>query len=722
MEKRLATSLDQFLNESKKITVKRKYGERPDITVGANAPVRNKILNFVAENRRVSKMELKRFIAGLNETSKNPNVAATMWMKRNAKFFIAESKSGKTFFRLSPIGKRLAGRILPISEAEERFNPNLINGNKFNRREEDIAKRNDMIARQMSKRRFAAEEMEEMEEMEESGEGPIDIWYKNYKEGGLSRMKRTPKRVVEDADYDFVDTKKGYPRKGVYSMKEDGVSITAPFREPGVSTIPLLSDPEILACLDNTMAKKELEDLRMKYQDFDSELGEIEGKDKYKSIILDLIDTYCEEGAPVRESNFNRNRMNTLFIGDSREAKRKYPEYTIIDLAKTPADDNFDSPNLLFLNVDRAHRQVLNSILKLADERDDIIIQTMDTEFLPSALKNRFRITESNFNRNRMNTLFIGDSREAKRKYPEYTIIDLAKTPADDNFDSPNLLFLNVDRAHRQVLNSILKLADERDDIIIQTMDTEFLPSALKNRFRITESISVFEEDKEEEFSLEDIEADLEKEDEKKSKKEAEEETEEETGETEEETEEEDEKVEITEFIIQVDNVEEAIKELEELGVSAEKVEEAEDTEESEEEEVEESEEGEEGGKIRVSAEDWDTLKGWLEEKGVDIEEMFGGEIDVEDDEAEEESEDEEAEEEAEEEEETEEAEEEVEEGSESSCETYEEMEEELEEMDEMEEELEESEEEVEEMEESSEEDIFIDAIIKRVGEKMKKE
>ena len=629
MEKRLATSLDQFLNESKKITVKRKYGERPDITVGANAPVRNKILNFVAENRRVSKMELKRFIAGLNETSKNPNVAATMWMKRNAKFFIAESKSGKTFFRLSPIGKRLAGRILPISEAEERFNPNLINGNKFNRREEDIAKRNDMIARQMSKRRFAAEEMEEMEEMEESGEGPIDIWYKNYKEGGLSRMKRTPKRVVEDADYDFVDTKKGYPRKGVYSMKEDGVSITAPFREPGVSTIPLLSDPEILACLDNTMAKKELEDLRMKYQDFDSELGEIEGKDKYKSIILDLIDTYCEEGAPVRESNFNRNRMNTLFIGDSREAKRKYPEYTIIDLAKTPADDNFDSPNLLFLNVDRAHRQVLNSILKLADERDDIIIQTMDTEFLPSALKNRFRITES---------------------------------------------------------------------------------------------ISVFEEDKEEEFSLEDIEADLEKEDEKKSKKEAEEETEEETEETEEETEEEDEKVEITEFIIQVDNVEEAIKELEELGVSAEKVEEAEDTEESEEEEVEESEEGEEGGKIRVSAEDWDTLKGWLEEKGVDIEEMFGGEIDVEDDEAEEESEDEEAEEEAEEEEETEEAEEEVEEGSESSCETYEEMEEELEEMDEMEEELEESEEEVEEMEESSEEDIFIDAIIKRVGEKMKKE
>lgn len=39
------------------------------------------------------------------------------------------------------------------------------------------------------------------------------------------------------------------------------------------------------------------------------------------------------------------------------------------------------------------------------------------------------------------------------------------------------------------------------------------------------------------------------------------------------------------------------------------------------------------GSQIKVSAENWDKLKGWLESKGVDIEEMFGGEIEVEGDE-----------------------------------------------------------------------------------------
>ena len=51
---------------------------------------------------------------------------------------------------------------------------------------------------------------------------------------------------------------------------------------------------------------------------------------------------------------------------------------------------------------------------------------------------------------------------------------------------------------------------------------------------------------------------------------------------------------------------------MEELGITAEKV----------------DNEGEE--QIKVQAEDWEVLKGWLEEKGVDIEEMFGGEIEVE--------------------------------------------------------------------------------------------
>ena len=65
--------------------------------------------------------------------------------------------------------------------------------------------------------------------------------------------------------------------------------------------------------------------------------------------------------------------------------------------------------------------------------------------------------------------------------------------------------------------------------------------------------------------------------------------------------------------------------------------EESEDDEEGLETEGEnkDNEDGEEGieyeeNKIKVSAEYWDTLKKWLEDKGVDITEMFGGEIETE--------------------------------------------------------------------------------------------
>ena len=115
------TTLSSFLIESKSITLKRGYGERDPIVVSANAPLRTQVLSFVAESKKVSKGELKQFIAGLNETSKNPGAAANMWIKRNSKFFVAESKNGETFYKLSSIGKRLAN-LAPtgISESENR--------------------------------------------------------------------------------------------------------------------------------------------------------------------------------------------------------------------------------------------------------------------------------------------------------------------------------------------------------------------------------------------------------------------------------------------------------------------------------------------------------------------------------------------------------------------------------------------------------------------------
>ena len=111
MRKYVPISLDAFLNESKTILLKRKYGENEPIVVGSNAPLRNQILTYVNENNKVSKEDLKKFISDLNEESKNPIASTNMWMIRNAKFFITENRNGITYYKLSDIGKRLVNNL-----------------------------------------------------------------------------------------------------------------------------------------------------------------------------------------------------------------------------------------------------------------------------------------------------------------------------------------------------------------------------------------------------------------------------------------------------------------------------------------------------------------------------------------------------------------------------------------------------------------------------------
>jgi hypothetical protein len=109
------TTLDGYLNESKSFMLKRGYGSRKPVIVGAKGNVRDQVLPFVAENRKVSGKVLRKFITGLNEQGSKP-AAVNMWIKRNSKYFVAESKNGTTFYTLSKIGKRLVNRMRPILE------------------------------------------------------------------------------------------------------------------------------------------------------------------------------------------------------------------------------------------------------------------------------------------------------------------------------------------------------------------------------------------------------------------------------------------------------------------------------------------------------------------------------------------------------------------------------------------------------------------------------
>lgn len=435
-------TLDQYLNESKSITLKRGYGERQPVVVGSNAPIRNQILSFVAENQRVAKGELKRFIAGLNEGSRNPNASAIMWLKRNAQFFVTESRDGQTFFKLSLVGKRLADRFVQLPSA-----PALV----------------------------------------------------------------TEKKKENKDDHDFVDTKKGYPRKGIYDVSEE-------------------EDKECKKC------KK--------------------------------VKCECSES-----------------VTETRKARIE----AIIERIK----------------IKRAQESQ-----ELSEEK-----QLMGKDPLAKVIKATSKLG-GKLDKNLHNQLEPGQDKDEN---------EFAKFPGE------------------------------------------------KAKKKINEA----EEEKPEEDELSFDDLDLGDEEKKEEKPEGEE-TEEKPEETEE-----DEKVEITEFIITVTNADEAIKELDELGVPAEKVEDEEKEEEEEEKSEEEPKEekpedkgeptekpAETGGlegldlgeaaegeekpegetpapvgeepevkeeepaaeeKIKVSVDYWEKLKGWLEKKGVNVEEMFGGEIEVED-------------------------------------------------------------------------------------------
>lgn len=112
------TSLDQYLTENKSITLTRQYGDKEAVVVGSRAPLRNQVLAFVMENAKVTRATLKKFISGLNEGGSTP-AATNMWLKRNAKFFIVESKNGMTTYKLSKIGEKLATTIQPVQAVSE---------------------------------------------------------------------------------------------------------------------------------------------------------------------------------------------------------------------------------------------------------------------------------------------------------------------------------------------------------------------------------------------------------------------------------------------------------------------------------------------------------------------------------------------------------------------------------------------------------------------------
>ena len=98
-------SFEEFLAEGK-MTVKRKYTDSyPAMTVGDLAPVREKIISFIAEKGQVTVNELKEFISLMNEEIGTKTTYD--WVRKNGKYFNRKGLGENQVITLSAVGKKV---------------------------------------------------------------------------------------------------------------------------------------------------------------------------------------------------------------------------------------------------------------------------------------------------------------------------------------------------------------------------------------------------------------------------------------------------------------------------------------------------------------------------------------------------------------------------------------------------------------------------------------
>ena len=122
-------SYKYFLNERRTIQVKRKYGQYASTVVGANAPVRQKILGFISEKGSCCKSDLMEFIKSTNEDSgrkTNPQ-----WLKNNAKYLQTFEKDGEVHYKLSKLGQRVV-KATTINESIKKGDYVVVNTDNHN--------------------------------------------------------------------------------------------------------------------------------------------------------------------------------------------------------------------------------------------------------------------------------------------------------------------------------------------------------------------------------------------------------------------------------------------------------------------------------------------------------------------------------------------------------------------------------------------------------------
>jgi len=694
MKKYVSSDFNKYLLESKTIPLKRKYGERPTIMASINGPVRNKVLSFVAESGSVSKRELKEFILGLKENRSNL-AAANMFLKRNAKYFITENRNGITYYKLSDLGRRLFNRLtsiedlniseskrIPINEPKRKPLDVTLDDEDLEDRDFDLEDR-DFDDEDLEDKDFDLEDRDfDDEDLEDRD---FDLEDRDFDDEDL-----------EDKDFDLED----------YDFDDEDLEDRDFDLEDRDFDDEDLEDKDF-DLEDRDFDDEDLEEYTEEKQEVETDQFEYEeDNDKIQLTYYKNPDAHeFEEDDELEESEeFDEDEDEFKFKKDIKRPKEPFRKYDFRDKGQPGIQDDLEES----LNEKRLRSQF--EIHKLSGKKR-------------SKLGGKYKISDYHNlldddeykDDNEIKNISVKSKMSGKLDENKKDDDKLMTAKEFENFIESLIKLDNVELA-KQTLKELFEKHPEMNkhtgdgvgikgytdrykkglDLFREYLLKEMKPvDAFENKYErkkfllkeAEEDEKVKEPSEEDELSDEDLDIDIDLD----------------TKDIEDTEDKEVEEVEITEFIITVDDVDAAIKELEELGIKAERVPiekpEEEVPVEIEEEPKEETEDKEtiptlkdkspeeqnevfrkfitnilneaedankenspkeddvdlgssdelnlgdqeekapelkdeepveyEENKIRVSAEYWDKLKPWLEEKGVDIEEMFGGEIET---------------------------------------------------------------------------------------------
>lgn len=655
-------TLTEFLSESKSIPLKRKYGERPTIFAGTNAPLRNQVLSFVAESGSVSKIELKKFILGLKEGGSTP-AAANMFLKRNARYFVAESRNGITRFKLSNLGQRLVNRFAPgvntsLSESDE----------NQKRKLSEVFVEDEQIDGSYENKDTSDFEVpdEEIEADTVDGTGPAaEVDFED------DRFDEPEGEEKEDEGENFE-----------YEEDDEKIVLTYYKNKPEAEEdeVPKPEETEVIEPEGEEVEEPEIEDEDEDEDYADEEIEEGSGRPREESRKFDFKD----RGRPgINDVDESAKVTRAQFVSHNLTGKK--------------------SPNLGGKLDPKLH-----NLLTDKQDKDESELDNIENELTESVKDKMKRIIENLKDRSELKESKLNEA------YDKFDVAQTLTTMLEGDdvefepLDSDDSVWQQIglpnfpEHAPDDIEGFLEKMPDSKFRFIARKLtELGFLNESLKES-------KLNEAEPSEADELKDTDLDsINLEDNPEEKPEGDETATNLDGEVE--------KVEITEFILTVDDVDAAISDLEELGVTAERVpiepkeqevppavEEPESTEEpakgeedldldaeekpelsDEEKQVKTAKEsleafvkanylnegdedqkpedlgtsdelglGDQGAeateledkpeeltepttefeenKIKVKAEDWDILKGYLEGKGVDVKEMFGGDIETE--------------------------------------------------------------------------------------------